>query len=547
MKLDSNKIVTHGLDARNKLIEGVNIVADAVKVTLGPRGRNAVIDRGNHIPVVTKDGVSLAREIYVSDPEVNMGCQLIKEISKQANDEAGDGTTTSTVLGQELVRLGMNAIAANNSPINIKRGMDLACADIVEQIKRISQPCTDNETITQVATISANGDSEVGELIADVMDQVGQDGVITVEEGGSVDQLDVTEGMEIESGYVSPYFQTDSILGIAEYKFSTLLLIDDTVNSLAEIAPAVQVAQKVGQPIVIMADDFSADMVNTIVANCQKGNLQAIMLKTAGIGNNRRELLDDLAIMTGGSVISKCGGVEVADFTQEDLGRLRSVRSTHTRTTLVAVGGDEEIEERVEARVEHLKLQVKATDDEHSKEVVRKRIAKLVGGVGVIKVGARSEVEMREKKDRIDDALSATMAAAEEGIVAGGGTALIHISNFLLGRLEDTTEFENHEIEFGYRLTLEAVRKPLDQILLNAGHKSAEIWIERMKANGDEMFGVDATTMELCNMVERGVIDPAKVTRCAIQFAVSVASLIITTECVIAKDKEGEDPLSMLE
>ncbi|MFQ3231264.1 chaperonin GroEL [Reinekea sp.] len=528
------KEVLFGLSARDKMQKGVNLLADAVKVTLGPKGRNVVLDKSYGAPVVTKDGVSVAKEIELEDKFENMGAQMVKEVASRANDEAGDGTTTATVLAQAFVNEGLKSVAAGMNPMDLKRGIDKASAAVVEQLALLAIPCTDAKSIAQVGTISANSDATIGQLIADAMERVGKEGVITVEEGtGFADELEVVEGMQFDRGYLSPYFVTNQDNMTAEQENPYILLVDKKITNIRDLIPILEAVAKSGRPLFIIAEDIEGEALATLVVNNMRGTVKVAGAKAPGFGDRRKAMLQDLAILTGGTVISEEIGLSLETATLEHLGSAKRVTSTK-EVTVVVDGAGEEAD--ISGRVEQIRAEIEQSTSDYDKEKLQERVAKLAGGVAVIKVGAGSEVEMKEKKARVDDALHATRAAVEEGVVAGGGVALVRaLSN--IGSLVGDNEDQN----VGIALALRAMEAPLRQIVRNAGEESSVVLNEVKKGSGN--FGYNAATGEYLDMIEAGIIDPAKVTRTALQAASSVAGLMITTEAMIAdQPSEGGAP-----
>ncbi|HEO98725.1 MAG: chaperonin GroEL [Campylobacterales bacterium] len=519
--------------ARNGLYEGVSKLADAVKVTMGPRGRNVLIQKSYGAPHITKDGVSVAREIELSDPLQNMGAQLVKEVASNTADEAGDGTTTATVLAHSIFKEGLRNITAGANPIEVKRGMDKASAAIIEELKKISKEVKDKKEIAQVATISANSDRSIGDLIAEAMDRVGKDGVITVEEAkGIEDELEVVEGMQFDRGYLSPYFVTNSEKMTCELENPLLLITDSKVTSLKDLIPVLEQVQQTGKPLLIIADDVEGEALATLVLNRLKGVLNIAAVKAPGFGDRKKEMLKDIAILTGGTVITEELGLSLDKATLAELGQAGRIVIDKDNTVIVDGKGDKAA---VEARVGEIKIQIGNTTSEYDKEKLQERLAKLSGGVAVIKVGAATETEMKEKKDRVDDALSATKAAVDEGIVIGGGAALIKAAKAV--KLDLCADEE-----VGAQIILRAVYAPLKQIASNAGF-DAGVVADKIANTEDPHLGFNAATGEYVNMLEAGIIDPLKVERVALQNATSVASLLLTTEATISDKKE--DPTSM--
>ncbi|OOE97687.1 chaperonin GroEL [Salinivibrio sp. IB643] len=511
-------------DARAKMLEGVNVLADAVRVTLGPKGRNVVLDKSFGAPTITKDGVSVAREIELEDKFQNMGAQMVKEVASQANDAAGDGTTTATVLAQSIISEGLKAVAAGMNPMDLKRGIDKAVVAAVEELKNLSAPCSSNNAIEQVGTISANSDHTVGKLIAQAMDKVGLDGVITVEEGQSLqDELSVVEGMQFDRGYLSPYFINNQEAGNVELDNPFILLIDKKVSNIRELLPTLEAVSKASRPLLIIAEDLEGEALATLVVNNMRGIVKVAAVKAPGFGDRRKAMLQDIATLTAGTVVSEEIGMDLEKVTLEDLGQAKRVTITKDNTTIVDGIGEEAA---IEGRVAQIRQQIEDATSDYDKEKLQERVAKLAGGVAVIKVGAATEVEMKEKKDRVEDALHATRAAVEEGVVAGGGVALIRAAS-KVGELKG----DNEEQNVGIRVALRAMEAPIRQIATNAGDEDSVV-ANNVKA-GDGNYGYNAATGEYGDMIEMGILDPTKVTRSALQFAASVAGLMITTEAMI--------------
>ena len=519
------KDVKFGNDARVKMLKGVNVLADAVKVTLGPKGRNVVLDKAYGAPTITKDGVSVAREIELEDKFENMGAQMVKEVASKANDAAGDGTTTATVLAQAIVNEGLKAVAAGMNPMDLKRGIDKAVAAVVTELKAISKPCETAKEIEQVGTISANSDATVGQLIAQAMEKVGKEGVITVEDGtGLDDALDVVEGMQFDRGYLSPYFINKPEAGTVELESPYILLVDKKITNIREILPVLEAVAKAGKPLLIIAEDIEGEALATLVVNTMRGIVKVAAVKAPGFGDRRKAMLQDIAILTAGTVISEEIGMELEKATLEDLGQAKRVVINKDNTTIIDGVGDEA---QIKGRVAQIRQQIEESTSDYDKEKLQERVAKLAGGVAVIKVGAATEVEMKEKKDRVDDALHATRAAVEEGIVAGGGVALVRAAT----KVAATLKGDNEEQDVGIKLALRAMEAPLRQIVTNAGEE-ASVVASAVK-NGEGNFGYNAGTEQYGDMIEMGILDPTKVTRSALQFAASVAGLMITTECMV--------------
>ncbi|KTG16480.1 MULTISPECIES: chaperonin GroEL [unclassified Guyparkeria] len=536
----SAKEVRFSTSARDRMLRGVNTLADAVKVTLGPKGRNVVIEKSFGAPAVTKDGVSVAREIELEDKFENMGAQMVKEVSSQTADVAGDGTTTATVLAAAIVREGVKAVAAGMNPMDLKRGIDRAVEAAVTELKELSKPCTDNKAIAQVATISANSDKKVGEIIAEAMERVGKDGVITVEEGsGFEDELDVVEGMQFDRGYLSPYFVNNQKQMLVELEDPYILMHDKKISNIRDLLPALEGAAKANKPLLIIAEDIEGEALATLVINAMRGIVKVAAVKAPGFGDRRKAMLQDLAIVTGGQVISDEVGLTLEKATMEDMGTAKRVVVSKENTTIINGSGTKE---DIDDRVAQIRTQIENTSSDYDKEKLQERIAKLAGGVAVIKVGAATEVEMKEKKDRVDDALHATRAAVEEGIVPGGGVALIRALTSL-GELKG----ENVDQQTGISIALRAMEDPLRFIVANSGGEPSVVVQGVRQGSGN--YGYNASNGEYGDMVEMGILDPTKVTRSALQNAASVAGLMITTECMIAeipsKDDGGAPPADM--
>lgn len=523
------KDVIFGDSARKRMVRGVNVLADAVKVTLGPKGRNVVLDKSFGAPTVTKDGVSVAKEIELKDKFENMGAQMVKEVASQTNDTAGDGTTTATVLAQAIVREGIKAVTAGMNPMDLKRGIDKATIVAVQAIRDLSKPCDDNRNIAQVGTISANGDETIGQLIADAMEKVGKEGVITVEEGrGLEDELDVVEGMQFDRGFLSPYFINNQDNMSAELDEPYILLVDKKISNIRELLPVLESVAKAGKPLQIIAEDIEGEALATLVVNNMRGIVKVNAVKAPGFGDRRKEMLQDIAILSGGTVISEEVGLSLENTTIDDLGTAKRINVTKENTTIIGGAG---ATKDIEARVEQIRKQIEDSSSDYDKEKLQERVAKLAGGVAVIKVGAGSEVEMKEKKARVEDALHSTRAAVEEGIVPGGGVTLIRAIAAL-----DKVDVLNEEQKAGVNILRRAMEAPLRQIVTNAGGEASVVVNRILEGTGS--FGYNASTEEFGDMLEMGILDPAKVTRSALQAAASVASLIITTEAMIADEPE---------
>jgi len=517
-------------EARNKLYAGVEKLADAVKVTMGPRGRNVLLQKSFGSPTITKDGVSVAREIELADNMENMGAQLVKEVASKTNDEAGDGTTTATVLAHSIFKEGLRNVTAGANPIELKRGMDRACEDILSEIKKMSKEVSTKEQIAQVATISANSDTAIGDMIAEAMDKVGKDGVITVEEAKGInDELDVVEGMQFDRGYLSPYFVTNVEKMTAELENPFILLVDKKISNLKEMLPILEAVNQTGRPLLIIAEDVEGEALSTLVVNRIRGSLNIAAVKAPGFGDRRKAMLQDIAVLTGGTVVSEEMGMTLEGAGMEVLGTAARVVMDKDDTTIVDGSGDKDA---VAARVAQIKQEIANTTSEYDKEKAQERLAKLSGGVAVIKVGAATETEMKEKKDRVDDALSATRAAVEEGIVIGGGAALIKAATKVSHDLKG-------DQQIGADIIIRAVRAPMKQIASNAGF-DAGVVVNEIEKSDNTNLGFDAATGNYVDMFEAGIVDPAKVERVAMQNAVSVASLLLTTEATVTDIKEAQ-------
>lgn len=527
------KDVKFGNDARVKMLRGVNVLADAVKVTLGPKGRNVVLDKSFGAPVITKDGVSVAREIELEDKFENMGAQMVKEVASKANDAAGDGTTTATVLAQSIVSEGLKAVAAGMNPMDMKRGIDKAVIAAVEELKKLSVPCSDSKAIAQVGTISANADETVGTLIVEAMEKVGKEGVITVEEGsGLQDELDVVEGMQFDRGYLSPYFVNKPETGTVELESPFILLDDKKISNIREILPLLEAVAKAGKPLLIIAEDVEGEALATLVVNTMRGIVKVAAVKAPGFGDRRKAMLQDIAILTAGTVISEEIGLELEKATLKDMGQAKRVVITKDTTTIIDGEGDKAL---IDSRVTQINQQRDEATSDYDREKLQERVAKLAGGVAVIKVGAATEVEMKEKKARVEDALHATRAAVEEGVVAGGGVALIRVANSIADLRGD-----NEDQNVGIKVARRAMEAPLRQIVANAGEEPSVI-ANKVKAS-EGNTGYNAANEEYGNMIDMGILDPTKVTRSALQYAASIAGLMITTECMVTDLPKEEKP-----
>ena len=522
----SAKDVRFSDDARGRMIRGVNTLADAVKVTLGPKGRNVVLEKAFGAPTVTKDGVSVAKEIELEDKFENMGAQMVKEVSSQTSDVAGDGTTTATVLAQGIVREGMKSVSAGMNPMDLKRGIDKAVVAAVESLQSQSKPCDSSEAIAQVGTISANSDATVGNIIAEAMDKVGKEGVITVEEGTSLeDELDIVEGMQFDRGYLSPYFVNNQDNMSAELEDPYVLLFDKKISNIRDLLPVRENVAKSGKPLLIIAEDVEGEALATLVVNSMRGIVKVAAVKAPGFGDRRKAMLEDIAVLTGGTVISEEVGLSLEKATLDDLGNAKRITVSKENTTIVDGAGQPA---DIEGRVTQIRVQIEEATSDYDREKLQERVAKLAGGVAVIKVGAATEVEMKEKKARVEDALHATRAAVEEGIVPGGGVALIRA----VASIKDL-KGDNHDQDIGIKIALRAMEDPLRQIVDNAGEEASVVLAK--VADGEGNFGYNAATSEYGDMVQMGILDPTKVTRSALQNASSVAGLLITTECMVAE------------
>ena len=522
----SAKEIKFGPDARNLMLDGVNMLANAVKVTLGPKGRNVVLDRSFGAPTITKDGVSVAQEIELEGKFENMGAQMVKEVASKTNDVAGDGTTTATVLAQALVAEGVKSVAAGMNPMDLKRGIDKATEAAVKALRDLSQPCNDTKAIAQVGTISANSDLSVGEIIAEAMEKVGNAGVITVEEGSGFDnELEVVEGMQFERGYLSPYFVNNQDTMSAILEMPHILLNESKISNIRDLLPALEIAQKSGRPLLIIAEDIEGEALATLVVNNMRGIVKVAAVKSPGFGDRRKAILQDLAVLTGGVVISEEVGLSLEGVTEDQLGSAKRIEVGKDETVVVDGAGEKS---DIDGRVAQIKAQLEKTTSEYDQEKLSERLAKLSGGVAVIKVGAATEVAMKEKKDRVDDALHATRAAVEEGVVPGGGVALVRAIAAL-----DGLKGDNHDQDIGIVLTKRAMEAPLRQIVSNGGGEASVVL--NNVANGDGNYGFNASTEEYGDMLKMGILDPTKVVRAALQHAASISGLMITTEAMITE------------
>ena len=528
------KQVLFGDDARVRMVRGINILANAVKVTLGPKGRNVVLDRNFGSPLVTKDGVTVAREIELKDKFENMGAQMVREVASKTNDNAGDGTTTATVLAQAIVVEGMKFVAAGMNPMDLKRGIDKAVECAIEELKKISKPVTTTKEIAQVGSISANSDHEIGEIIAEAMEKVGKEGVITVEDGKSLkNELDVVEGMQFDRGYLSPYFITNPDKQVAVLENPYILLHDQKISNIRDLLPILEQVAKAGRPLLIICEDLEGEALATLVVNSLRGILKVCAVKAPGFGDRRKATLEDIAILTGGQLVTKDIGLSLDKATLEHLGQAKRVEVNKENTTIINGMGNPEM---IEARVKNISTQIESVTSDYDREKLQERVAKLAGGVALIKVGAATEVEMKEKKARVDDALHATRAAVEEGVVPGGGVALVRAQKAVAQLKGD-----NEEQTAGIKIVLRAMEEPMRQIVGNAGLEPSVV--VNAVANGEGNYGFNAQTSEYGDMVSMGVLDPTKVTRTALQNAASVASLILTTDCMIGDIPEDKQPM----
>ncbi|MFM8233244.1 MAG: chaperonin GroEL [Candidatus Methylopumilus sp.] len=527
------KDVRFGDDVRQKMITGVNILANAVKVTLGPKGRNVVLERSFGAPTITKDGVSVAKEIELKDKFENMGAQMVKEVASKTSDIAGDGTTTATVLAQAIIREGMKSVAAGMNPMDLKRGIDKAVEGGVAELKKLSKPCTTSKEIAQVGSISANSDHSIGQIIADAMDKVGKEGVITVEDGsGLTNELDVVEGMQFDRGYLSPYFINNADRQIALLENPYVLLHDKKISNIRDLLPALEQVAKSSRPLLIIAEDIEGEALATLVVNNIRGILKTVAVKAPGFGDRRKAMLEDIAILTGGTVISDEVGLKLETIKIEDLGQAKRIEVGKENTIIIDGTGDEK---NIKSRIAQIKTQIEEATSDYDKEKLQERVAKLAGGVAVIKVGATTEIEMKEKKARVEDALHATRAAVEEGIVAGGGVALIRARDAIA-----KVKGENADQEAGIRIVLRAVEEPLRQIVANAGVEPSVVVNNVVAGKGN--YGFNAANETYGDMVEMGVLDPTKVTRSALQHAASIAGLMLTTDCMVAELPKDDAP-----
>jgi chaperonin GroEL len=529
------KQVVHGEESRSAILRGINQLADAVKITLGPKGRNVVIDKKFGSPTITKDGVTVAKEIELKDPLENMGAQMVREVASKTSDVAGDGTTTATVLAQAIFREGVKTVAAGANPMALKRGIDKAVARAIEEIQRMAKPVK-GDAIAQVGTVSANGDATIGNIIAKAMDQVGKDGVITVEESKTMEtSLEVVEGMQFDRGYLSPYFVTDPERMEAALENALILIHEKKISSMKDLLPLLEQVAKMGKPLLIVAEDVDGEALATLVVNKLRGTLNVAAVKAPGFGDRRKAMLEDIAILTGSKVISEDLGIKLESVQLSDLGRAKKITIDKDNTTLVEGGGKQA---DIEGRVKTIRAQIEDTSSDYDREKLQERLAKLVGGVAVIKVGAATETEMKEKKARVEDAMHATRAAVEEGIVPGGGVALVRAAK-ALEKFDATKDGGDTDEQIGVNIVKRALEEPLRQIVQNAGKEGAVI-VERVRSDKNDSFGFNAQTEQFEDLVKAGVIDPAKVTRTALQNAASIAGLMLTTEAMVAEIPEED-------
>ncbi len=530
----SAKDVRFGEDARNKMISGVNVLANAVKVTLGPKGRNVVLDKSFGAPTVTKDGVSVAKEIELDNKFENMGAQMVKEVASKTSDVAGDGTTTATVLAQSMLTEGLKAVAAGMNPMDLKRGIDKAVMQAVKELQSLSTPCTDNNAIAQVGTISANSDVEIGRIIAEAMEKVGKEGVITVEDGSGLEnELDVVEGMQFDRGYLSPYFINDQQTMSVELESPYILLHDKKISNVRDLLPVLEAVAKSGKSLLIIAEDIEGEALATLVVNTIRGIVKVAAVKAPGFGDRRKAMLEDIAILTGGTVVSEEVGLSLEKATLEELGSAKKIQITKENTTIIDGAGDHG---DIEGRVTQIRAQIEEATSDYDREKLQERVAKLAGGVAVIKVCAATEVEMKEKKARVEDALHATRAAVEEGVVPGGGVALVRALMAISGLKGD-----NDEQNVGISIACRAMEEPLRQIVINAGEEGSVVLNKVKESSGSN--GYNAATGEFVDMIEAGILDPTKVARSALHNAASVAGLMITTEAMVAELPKEDSPM----
>jgi chaperonin GroEL len=532
IKIMAAKEIRFSEDARARMLRGVNVLANAVKATLGPKGRNVVLEKSFGAPTITKDGVSVAKEIELADKFENMGAQMVKEVASKTSDVAGDGTTTATVLAQALIREGMKAVAAGMNPMDLKRGIDKAVIGAVAELKNLSKPSADNKSIAQVGTISANGDANIGDIIAEAMNKVGKEGVITVEEGSGLDnELDVVEGMQFDRGYLSPYFINNQQSQQVELEDPYILLHDKKISNVRELLPVLEAVAKAGKPLLLVAEEVEGEALATLVVNTIRGIVKVCAVKAPGFGDRRKAMLEDMAILTGGQVISEEVGLSLEKATIKDLGRAKKIVITKENSTIIDGAGESK---NIESRIAQVKAQIEETSSDYDREKLQERVAKLAGGVAVIKVGASTEIEMKEKKARVEDALHATRAAVEEGVVPGGGVALVRALE-AIKKLKGDNEDQNHGILIAKR----AMEAPLREIVANAGEEPSVVLNKVAAGKGN--YGYNAQTGEYGDMVELGILDPTKVTRTALQNAASIAGLMITTEAMVAEAPKKDD------
>ena len=518
-------------DARTRMVRGVNLLANAVKATLGPKGRNAVLEKSFGAPTITKDGVSVAKEIELKDKFENMGAQMVKEVASSTSDEAGDGTTTATLLAQAIIREGMKAVASGINPMDVKRGVDLAVTAAVEELKKLSKPCKDSKAIAQVGTISANSDEAIGKKIADAMEKVGKEGVITVEEGSGLEnELEVVEGMQFDRGYLSPYFINSAQNQTSELESPYVLLYDKKISNIREMLPLLENIAKAGKPLLVVAEDVEGEALATLVVNTIRGIVKVCAVKAPGFGDRRKEMLKDIAILTGGTVIAEEVGLSLEKATLNDLGKAKKIVADKENTTIIDGAGKPA---EIKGRIEQIRRQIEDATSDYDKEKLQERVAKLSGGVAVIKVGAATEIEMKEKKARLEDALHATRAAVEEGVVPGGGVAFIRVQKAL-----DKLAGANEDQNVGIRILTRSIEEPLRQIVQNAGEDGSVVLAKVRESKGS--YGYNAATGEYGDMIDMGILDPTKVTRLALQNAASVAGLLLTTEVMVAEAPKEE-------
>ena len=530
----SGKVLIYSNKALEALSRGVNTLSDAVKVTLGPKGLNVILDKSFGAPTITKDGVSVAKEIELKDKFENMGAQLVKEVASRTSDSAGDGTTTATVLAQAILREGIKSVIAGMNPMDLKRGIDKAVIAAISELHSVSKPCADNKAIAQVGTISANSDESIGNIIAEAMNKVGKEGVITVEDGSGLEnELDVVEGMQFDRGYLSPYFINNQQNMSTELENPFILLVDKKISNIRDLLSLLENVAKSGKPLMVIAEDVEGEALATLVVNTMRGIIKVAAVKAPGFGDRRKAMLEDIAILTGAKVISEEVGLSLGSTSLGDLGSAKRVVITKDNTTIINGSGDLE---GIKARIEQIRTEIEGTTSDYDREKLQERLAKLAGGVAVIKVGAATEVEMKEKKARVEDALHATRAAVEEGVVPGGGVALIRALTAL-----DKLEINNHDQQMGVHIVRRAMENPLRQIVANAGEESAVI-LAKVADSKESNFGYNAATGEFGNMLDMGILDPTKVTRTALQNAASIAGLMITTQCMVADAPKSDEP-----